>query len=424
VRRQDLLINKIDWLVAVIYAILVFFGWLNIYAATYDSNLSPSIFSLDINSGRQLLWIGISLITIMFILVVDFKIYSSIAYFVFGFFILLLIGVLFTRSVGGASSWFEIGSFKFQPSELTKFATALAMAKFFNDNNPRFDRLIPMFTILMIIVLPMGLILLQPDAGTALVFGAFILVLYREGLNPLIIIIGLVAIVLVVLTLLIENDWYLVGGVAFIAALIVILWGKSLKLQRILMIIGGALIIIGIIFSVDYLVNEVLPPHQQKRIMVLFNPGSDPTGVEWNVTQSKIAIGSGGWFGKGYLQGTQTSGGYVPEQSTDFIFSTIGEEHGWIGSLLLIVLFTTMFMRIIYIAERQKSRFARVYGYAVVSIFFFHFMINIGMSIGLFPVIGIPLPFFSYGGSALWSFTILLFVLLKLDAHRMQVFTR
>ena len=421
-RRQDLLINKVDWLVAVIYGVLVLLGWLNIYAASYNPNVS--IFSTDINSGRQLLWVGVCLVTIMFILVIDFKIYNSTAYFVYGFFVLLLIAVLFTRSVSGASSWFQIGSFKFQPSELAKFATALTLAKYFNDNNPRFDRIKSLGIMLLIIGVPMVLILLQPDAGTALIFGSFVLVLYREGLNPIILIIGLVAITLVVLTLLVENDWFLVGGIVLITAAIIIFWGKNMKTQRLIRLVGGALLIIGIIFSVDYVVNGVLPPHQQKRIMVLFNPGSDPLGVEYNVTQSKIAIGSGGWFGKGYLKGTQTSGGYVPEQSTDFIFSTIGEEHGWIGSLVLIVLFSTLFLRLLFISERQKSRFARVYGYSVVSIFFFHFMINIGMSIGLFPVIGIPLPFFSYGGSSLWSFTILIFVLLKIDAHRMQVFTR
>ncbi len=423
-RRQDLLINKVDWLVVVIYAILVLLGWLNIYAANYDPEQTQSIISLDLSSGRQFLWIGVCLVSIMFILVVDFKVYNSIAYFVYGFFILLLIWVLFSRAVGGASSWFEIGPFKFQPSELAKFATTLALAKYINDNNPRFDRFKPMITIVGIILVPMLLILLQPDAGTALIFVSFILVLYREGLNPLILIVGLAAIMLVVLTLLIPNDWYLVGAVVLITTTIIVFWGKNMKTNRIIFLIGVSVLIILMIFSVDFLVNQVLPPHQQKRITVLFNPGSDPLGVEYNVTQSKIAIGSGGWIGKGYLQGTQTAGGYVPEQSTDFIFSTIGEEHGWIGSLLLIVLFTTLFLRILFIAERQKSNFARVYGYAVVSIFFFHFMINIGMSIGLFPVIGIPLPFFSYGGSSLWSFTILLFVLLKFDAHRMQVFTR
>ena len=405
-----------------IYGILVLLGWLNIYAASYNPDVS--IFSISINSGRQLLWIGICLITIMFILVIDFKIYNSTAYFIYGFFILLLIGVLFTRPVSGASSWFQIGSFKFQPSELAKFATALTLAKYFNDQNPRFDRIKSFGLMLVIIGAPMVLVLMQPDAGTALIFGSFILVLYREGLNPIFLVIGLVAITLVVLTLLIENDWFLVGGIVVVTAVTIIFWGKNMKIRLLIRLIGGALLIIGIIFSVDYLVNEVLPPHQQKRIMVLFNPGSDPLGVEYNVTQSKIAIGSGGWFGKGYLQGTQTSGGYVPEQITDFIFSTIGEEHGWMGSLVLIVLFSALFLRLLFISERQKSRFARVYGYSVVSVFFFHFMINIGMSIGLFPVIGIPLPFFSYGGSSLWTFTILIFVLLKIDAHRMQVFTR
>ncbi len=423
-RRQDLIINKVDWVVAAIYGLLVLLGWLNIYAATYGQDSDHSIFYLGINSGRQFMWIGVSLITIMFILVIDFKIYNSIAYYFYGFFMVLLLAVLSMRAVGGASSWFEIGFFKFQPSELAKFATALTLAKYFNDNNPRFDRIKQVLFMFMIIGFPMLLILLQPDAGTALIYVALILVLYREGLNPMVLLLGLSAIALVVLTLLIPNDWFMVGAVVLITAAIIIFWSKHLKLKRILQLCGAAVVIIMLIFSVDYLFHQMLAPHQQKRIMVLFNPGSDPMGVEYNVTQSKIAIGSGGWFGKGYLQGTQTFGGYVPEQSTDFIFSTIGEEHGWIGSLIMIVLFGVLLLRLVFIAERQKSKFARVYGYAVLSILFFHFMINIGMSIGLFPVIGIPLPFFSYGGSSLWSFTILLFVLLKIDAHRMQVFTR
>ncbi len=417
--RRDLLIDKMDWLTVMLYMVLVLVGWLNIYAADYDVEKSISIFSLSINSGRQLLWIGVSIVTIVSIMIIDFKIYNSIAYIFYGVFILLLIGVLFTRKIGGASSWYDIGIFKFQPSELAKFATALVLAKYFSDYNPRFNHLKDVLIMAAIIAVPALLIMLQPDAGTVLIFLSFILVLYREGMSPLILIAGIVTITIVVLTLLVAK-WYLVVGIALIA-IVIILFKKEKKPKFVLQIIGGAVIIIGIIFSVGYVFSNVLQPHQQKRIQVLFNPGSDPLGVEWNVTQSKIAIGSGGLTGKGFLKGTQTKFNFVPEQSTDFIFSTIGEEYGWIGSSILVALFTTLFLRLIFLAERQKSRFARIYGYSVTSILFVHFTINIGMAIGLFPVIGIPLPFFSYGGSSLWAFTIFLFVFIKLDAHRMQV---
>jgi rod shape determining protein RodA len=269
---------------------------------------------------------------------------------------------------------------------------------------------------------PMLLILLQKDTGTALVFTVFLLVFFREGMSPFIILIGLACSVIFVLTLLVENKYnlHIAIGVLLLAA---ILMGRK-KFKRIAMLTAGALAIIMVIESVNYIVTNVLKPHQQNRVKALINPDADPLGFGWNVTQSKIAIGSGGFMGKGFLEGTQTKFDFVPEQSTDFIFCTIGEEHGWIGSLFTISLFMLLLLRIVFLAERQKNKFGRVYGYSVASILFFHFAVNIGMTIGLFPVIGIPLPFFSYGGSSLWGFTILLFIFLKLDAHRMQVLQR
>lgn len=274
----------------------------------------------------------------------------------------------------------------------------------------------------LMIGLPMVLILVQKDTGTVLVFTAFVLVFYREGMSPFLLIVGICAAAIFVLTLLVSNKIYLHIGIAtFLLVLVAV--GKK-KFKHIAFLTLGALIISGVIESVDYVVTDVLKPHQQNRVKALINPNADPLGYGWNVTQSKIAIGSGGFTGKGFLKGTQTKFDFVPEQSTDFIFCTIGEEYGWLGSLVTIGLLLGLQLRILFLAERQKNRFARSFGYSVASIFFFHFAINIGMTIGLFPVIGIPLPFFSYGGSSLWGFTILLFVLLKLDSHRGEVLQR
>lgn len=405
-----------------LYALLVILGWLNIYAAVYDEQLHTTIFDISINSGRQLIWIGTSVLLIIAIMVIDFRFYNSFAYFFYGFVILLLILVmLFGTEVAGAKAWFEVGPFRIQPAEFAKFSTALAVAKYLESNTIKLDKAKDLFVLGAIIALPALFILLQNDTGTALVFAAFVLVLYREGLSPIFLILGIVGIVIFVLTLMVD-EVYLMIAIGVLTLLIIGIGKKTTK--RIVTVVSGAVLVMGIIFSVDYVVDNVLQPHQQNRIKALINPNADPLGYGWNVTQSKIAIGSGGLTGKGFLEGTQTKFDFVPEQSTDFIFCTIGEEHGWVGSLVLISLFVGLLLRIVYLAERQKSRFARAYGYAVVSILFFHFLVNIGMTIGLAPVIGIPLPFFSYGGSSLWSFTILLFILVKLDAHRMQMLVR
>nr|WP_277487843.1 rod shape-determining protein RodA [Catalinimonas alkaloidigena] len=422
-RENNNLVNRIDWGVILLYFLLVGLGWLNIFAVVYDAqNPDLSIFDMNINSGRQLIWIGTAAVIIFVIMLTDFRFYDSFAYFIYGGVILILTFVLlFGTEVAGSKSWFSIGSFRLQPSEFAKFATALAVAKFISSDNKTFSSLRPQLTLFAIIGLPAVLIILQGDTGTAMVFSAFVVAFYREGFSPVLLGIGIAAAILFILTLFVPQLYLMIAVIVTAFLLIGI---NARKTKRIMVIALSAVAIMGVIFSVDFIVSDVLKPHQQNRIKALINPEADPLGYGWNVTQSKIAIGSGGMWGKGFLEGTQTKFDFVPEQSTDFIFCTIGEEHGWFGSLILIVLFSLLLIKVTAIAERQKATFARVYGYGVAGILFFHFAVNIGMTIGLFPVIGIPLPFFSYGGSSLWAFTILLFILVKLDAHRMQILTR
>jgi rod shape determining protein RodA len=406
-----------------LYLALVAMGWLNIYAAVYDDTTRQTIWDLSLNSGRQLLFIAASLVIILAINILDMRFYETFAYIIYGLILLLLMLVpIIGKEVGGNRNWLSIGSFGIQPSEFAKFATALVVAKYIGSVGFKMDNLRNQAILFGIIGVPMFLILLQKDTGTALVFTSFVLVFFREGMSPFLIIVGVCAAIIFILTLLVPNQLYLYFGIAIVLSAL-IAFGKK-KLKRIIILTCGAAIICSIIGSVDYVVTNVLKPHQQNRVKALINPDADPLGFGYNVTQSKIAIGSGGFVGKGFLQGTQTKYDFVPEQSTDFIFCTIGEEHGWLGSLATISLLVALLLRIVFLAERQKSRFSRTYGYCVASIFFFHFAINIGMTIGLFPVIGIPLPFFSYGGSSLWGFTILLFVLLKLDANRSEVLQR
>lgn len=422
-KREENITHKIDWVAVLIYGTIVFLGWLNIYAVTYDENAQTSIFSLGLNSGRQLIFIGGALLIISAILIIDRQFYEAFAYIIYGLLLLMLLLVpIVGKEVGGNKAWLGIGSFGVQPSEFAKFATALVVAKTIGAIGFRMDNLRNQAILFALIAAPMLLILLQKDTGTALVFTVFVVVFFREGMSPFIILIGIAFGIIFVLTLLVENQYYLYLGIAALLALAILMGRK--KFKRIALLTAGALAIVMVIESVDYIVTDILKPHQQNRIKALINPDADPLGFGWNVTQSKIAIGSGGFLGKGFLEGTQTKYDFVPEQSTDFIFCTIGEEHGWIGSLFTISLFIALLLRIVFLAERQKNKFARVYGYSVACILFFHFAVNIGMTVGLFPVIGIPLPFFSYGGSSLWGFTILLFIFLKLDAHRMQVLQR
>ncbi len=416
-RRSDNILGNIDWLVVFIYAIMVLLGWLNIYASEYDPLAATSIFDLSTSAGKQLLFIGIAVVIVIVILVLDDRLYDTLAYPVWGLFLLLLIVVLFVaREVNGARSWIELGPFRFQPAEFSKFATALALARYMGSTSFKMGRPKDMSMVGLFIGAPALLIILQGDMGTALVFSAFILVLFREGLSAWPLILGLALAIIFLLALFVDEHIYLWGGTAAIAAILILFNRKSPK--RIFVIISLAVVVSLLFEGADYAFTHFLKPHQQNRILVLLNPNVDPLGVGWNVTQSKIAIGSGGLTGKGFLNGTQTTFDFVPEQSTDFIFCTIGEEHGWVGSLVLITLFMTLLLRIIYLAEQQKKAFVRIYGYSVASIFFFHFAVNIGMTIGLFPVIGIPLPFFSYGGSSLLAFSILLFIFVAMDARK------
>jgi rod shape determining protein RodA len=413
-----------DWVTVLLYMALVLMGWLNIYASVYDETVQQSIFDLSLSSGRQLLFIAACVVIVIAILIIDMRFYDTFAYVIYGavLFLLLLVPII-GKEVGGNKAWLGIGSFGGQPSEFAKVATALAVAKFMGAIGFRMDNLRNQFILFVMIGAPMILILAQKDTGTALVFTALLLAFYREGMSPFIILVGVGCVIIFVLALLVENNLYLYGiiGVVWLALILI---SKKKKFKRIALLTVGAFLIIGMLQSVDYVVDNVLKPHQQNRVKALINPDADPLGYGWNVTQSKIAIGSGGFLGKGFLKGTQTKFDFVPEQSTDFIFCTIGEEQGWIGSLVTIALWVTLMLRIIFIAERQKNRFTRVFAYCALAIFLFHFAVNIGMTVGLFPVIGIPLPFFSYGGSSLWGFTILLFVLLKLDAHRGEVLQR
>ena len=421
-REDSIKTQSIDWVTICLYLALVFSGWLNIYAVTYEEN--QSIFDTNLNSFRQLMFISASFIIISAILIIDRQFYETFAYIIYGFmlFLLLLVPII-GKEVGGNKAWLGFGSFGGQPSEFAKFATALAVAKFIGTIGFRMDNMRNQMILFAIIGAPILLILLQKDYGTAMVFLVFTIVFYREGMSPFLILVGIGAAAIFILTLLVGNNLILFGVIGVVWAALVYL-NRRKKLKRHIIITAGAVVLALIITSVDFIFNNLLEDHHQKRVMSMLNPDADPLGYGWNVTQSKIAIGSGRFIGKGFLEGTQTKFDFVPEQSTDFIFCTIGEEHGWIGSLFTISLFVALFLRVIFLAERQKHRFARAYGYSVACILFFHFAVNIGMTIGLFPVIGIPLPFFSYGGSSLWAFTTLLFILVKLDAHRMQVLQR
>ncbi|MEC7864159.1 MAG: rod shape-determining protein RodA [Bacteroidota bacterium] len=417
-RKAKNIFANIDKVSILLYVLLILFGVTSIYASQYNDDTS---FSLDLTSryGKQLFFIVISCLVAFLTLIIDWKFYYSLSYLFYISMILLLIGVLFKGEVvGGSTSWFEIGSFKFQPAEFAKFTTALALAKYYNNIHFKKISLLKRLKTYGIILLPFLLIILQNDLGTALVFAAFVFVLYREGLSGNILIFGFLIGVLFIMTLLIEKLLLtsIFGGIIILLILL-----SQKKKKEIIALISILIISISFIFSVNYIFNEVLAPHQRTRINVLLGKEIDPQGAGYNLIQSKIAIGSGGFLGKGFLNGTQTRFDFVPEQSTDFIFCTIGEEWGFLGSLFFMILFIGLLMRVLFLAERQRSNFSRIYGYSVATILFLHFVINIGMTIGLLPVIGIPLPFISYGGSSLVGFTILLFIFLNLDSYRLQI---
>jgi rod shape determining protein RodA len=418
VRGQRSIFDGIDWAMVFIYLTLVFLGWINIYAAVYNEE-HQSILDATQRYGKQLIWIGLSIFVGLVILLMDGKFYSTFSIPIYVVNMLLLVVVLVTaRDVAGARSWIDIGSFKLQPSEFAKSATALALSFYLSTLNIKMDQLKTKLIAGIILAIPAGLILLQNDTGSMLVFGAFALVLYREGLSGNFLLLGLAIAVLFIFALLFTPLTMLITLSLILLAAFLFQRKKTWKIG---IGLGSALIVLmGFVYSVDYLFHNVLEPHQQIRIDVLLGKANDPTGAGYNVNQSKIAIGSGGFSGKGFLKGTQTKYDFVPEQTTDFIFCTVGEEWGFLGALVVISLFTALILRIFFIAERQRSAFARIYGYCVGTILLFHFIINIGMTIGLMPVIGIPLPFFSYGGSSLLGFTILLFIFIKLDGFRLQ----
>ncbi|MBN2213727.1 MAG: rod shape-determining protein RodA [Bacteroidales bacterium] len=469
-KRNINILESIDWLTIGIYLLLVIFGWINIFAVGYNDQFK-NIFDLKYNYGTQLIWILASFALIFIIFILDHKVFPFFSYLLYGLSILMLVAVfLFGTEVHGAKSWFRIAGFSIQPSEFAKIGTSLALAKYLSGYNITKFTFKTFAVCSAIIGMPFFLILIQPDPGTAMVFIVFLLVLYREGLPGWIllmaafisglflfsllidipnIVTGLIVLALIahyainrrfrvfLISVLIcaaifmaafyANQYFKLGyqkGLVVIVALTVsglicLILALRYKIRHVLLTLTLLYGFIAIPYSVDFVFHRVLKPHQQKRVNILLGKELDPKGYGYNVNQSKIAIGSGGFSGKGFLEGTQTKFNFVPEQSTDFIFCTVGEEWGFIGTSLVILLFTGLLIRIVFIAERQRTRYVRIYAYLVVSVLFIHFAINTAMTIGLFPVIGIPLPFFSYGGSSMMAFSILLFILMRLDAVRM-----
>jgi rod shape determining protein RodA len=464
--------ERIDWLTVGLFLVMVILGWINIYSAEYKEE-HRSIFTFSERYGKQFVWIILALVIAFFTITLDAKFYSFFGYFIYGLMIFSLFLVLFIgRQIHGSKSWFVIGSLQIQPSEFAKFATALALSKYLSSFDFHIHRFRSLVTMAAIIFFPAVLILVQPDTGSAIIYFSFLLVLYREGLSAVALLLGLSAVVLFILTLLVDK---LVLIMALMGISIIVFWAVSRNRKAALLgftMLAGMTGLLGLFhyllelristyyilivavllsgvpfayyiyryrirhaamifmflvfsiffsFSVDYVFHRVLSSSQQKRINVVLGIQADPFGDGYNVNQSKIAIGSGGFFGKGFLHGTQTKFKFVPEQSTDFIFCTVGEEFGFLGTTVVIALFVFLMLRIVQLAEKQRSAFSRIYGYCVFSIFLAHLAINIGMTIGLVPVIGIPLPFFSYGGSSLWAFTILLFIFVRLDASRLEL---
>ncbi|MCC6690090.1 MAG: rod shape-determining protein RodA [Bacteroidia bacterium] len=417
-RNTKQIFANVDLITIGLYLLLVLIGWGNIYAAVYNED-HQNIFDISQKYGKQMLWIVTALVIAIIILIIDAEFYTAFAFPIYAIAILSLLLVLAVgKEVKGSKSWIYFGNTGVQPAEFAKFTVGLALAKFLSRMNIKMTDLSTKIYSGIIIVLPMLIIIMQHETGVALVFSAYIFVLYREGLSGNFLLLGVSAIILFIVSLLF-NKYYVITGLGVLALIAFLLVKK--KRNTILIIIVSFILTGGIVFGTDYAFQK-LEGYQKTRINVFLGKETDKNKTGYNVNQAKIAIGSGGFLGKGYLEGTQTKFDFVPEQDTDFIFCTVGEEWGFVGSTAIIMLFVTLIIRIIFMAERQRSSFSRIYGYGVASIFFFHLMINVGMTIGLAPVIGIPLPFFSYGGSSLWSFTILLFVFIKLDSNRLLVF--
>jgi rod shape determining protein RodA len=471
VKRNINVWNRIDKVTIILFLLMIVIGWFNIYAAVFNEERSGML-DLTQRYGKQFVWIIAAIVIAIFVVTIDSRFYFFFSWFIYGaLMLLLLLVLLFGTEVNGAKSWFEFGSFSLQPSEFAKFGTALALAFYLSSKRHDLTRLSVMIPAAAIILMPAFLTALQPDMGSMIVFFALFLVLYREGMSPYIFVSGLLMVVLFFLTLLV-NNLYL--SIALILMSFFLLWFATRKWKLVLAGTGTFVLISGILYlldnylfkslgtelvifisvilsgavyvyyiynkkaisvmviylflagsilyvnTVDYAFNNMLPSHQKDRVNILLGLKSDPHGTGYNVNQSIISIGSGGFLGKGFLKGTQTKFKFVPKQSSDFIFCTVGEEWGFLGSFVVIGMYLALLLRLIFLAERQRSVFSRIYGYGVVSIIFTHFFINIGMAVGIVPVIGIPLPFFSYGGSSLWSFTILLFIFLRLDASRAE----
>ena len=480
VTRNDSLWKNLDWVLIGLYLLLVIAGWFSICGASYEYG-NPDLFDFTTNAGKQFVWILCSFGLGFVLLMLEDKFYDVFSYFIYAGFILLLAATIFIGSdINGSHSWIKLGSMSIQPAEFAKFATALALAKYMKSYSFNIHRFKSFAGLLLLIFLPMALIILQKETGSALVYFSFFLVFYREGMPGVILFSGLCAVLYFVLGIkfgqeMMGNTPTVIGEFLVLSMILVFTSGmirvyekKWKPIQYLASVVGGVLLVailisefympfnlswvllgllvalivylvylalserrrsyslialfaalsVGFYYSSDYVFDEVMQPHQQIRIKVLLGMEEDPTGAGYNVNQSKIAIGSGGVFGKGFLNGTQTKLKYVPEQHTDFIFCTVGEEQGFVGSSAVLLLYLAFMLRLVYLAERQSSVFCRVYGYSVLSIFLFHVFINVGMVLGLLPVIGIPLPFFSYGGSSLWGFTILLFIFLRLDVGR------
>jgi len=419
-RKINISIFSNDIIITLCYIILVFFGFISIYSSQYSEEL-PFV-SLKNESFKQLIWILICLIIFFIIQIIEYRFIFDLAVPLYFLSIILLVLVLlFGQEVKSSVSWFNFFGLKFQPSEFAKFSTALILAKVFDSSNLKVDSVKSLIKVSTLILIPFILILFQGDTGTALVYFSFFLVLLREGLSLKFFFIALSFIVIFMMGIILEKTiLYTIFTILFL-----IIVGLSIKdLKRIINSSIFFVLVILVINGQDFLMNNVLKPHQKKRIESLINPNADPLGAGWNVTQSKIAIGSGSFLGKGYMEGSQTSFNFVPFQSTDFIFSVIGEEFGYLGSMIFIILYFIFLYRILILAENQKDKFARVFGYSVFSIIFFHFFVNISMTLGLFPVVGIPLPFVSYGGSSLLSFSLLIFIFLKLNSFKPSLLSR
>nr|WP_315145325.1 rod shape-determining protein RodA [uncultured Flavobacterium sp.] len=408
--KNQSLTNNIDWICITIYIVLVLLGWLNIY--------SSSLSSMEGTATKQFIFIILTIPLIFIVLYVDGKLYEKYASIIYGISLVSLLGLFaFGKTIAGQRCWYGFGSFTLQPSEFAKAATALALAKYLSDSQINLKDVNSQLQALAIVFLPVMLILPQPDPGSALIYSVFFIVLYREGLPGWYLWTGFCAIILFVFTLVLQPQYVIL--IALLAILIIHfksrLADRNIVLSSILFVL-----ISGFVLSVNYVFTNVFKQHHRDRFNILLGKSVDMKGIGYNTNQSEIAVGSGGWFGKGFLEGTQTKGGFVPEQHTDYIFTTVGEEWGFVGSLIVIGLFAGLFLRIIYLAERQKTKFSRVYGYCVAAILFIHFFVNIAMVLGIFPTIGVPLPFFSYGGSGLWGFTILLFIFIKMDANKVN----